>query len=303
MTFNETQHPRATDGKFAEKTGAAAEISLGIRESERDAAQEFIEVARFDISPDYDVDSLARELRSEGLTQLPVNALATIMKQQRFWEGKPGASEVRARELAEEVTRSRSADEYAIATHMSRGSGPVWTGKDSDTPDGYFSVFGKGDGDIHYNYLLDDETKSIVGRTESSGPIGNLQTRVYAGGHLYGGYYMGGAKPNGLGETFADIVRERERMDTTKRVDAELDAASDERIAAYNRHKAEGVSTLEHVLTKENGIPIMVRNKMIRAYSSDTGRDEMKELIESNASSFSGDMLRDLRRLAENEDM
>ncbi len=28
MTFNETEHPRATDGKFAEKTGAAPEIAL-----------------------------------------------------------------------------------------------------------------------------------------------------------------------------------------------------------------------------------------------------------------------------------
>lgn len=303
MTFKETDHPRATDGKFAEKTGAAAEVSLSIRDSERDAAQEFIEVARFDNSPEYDVDSLARELRSEGLTQLPANALATIMKQQRFWEGEPGASEVRARELAEEVVRPRSEDELAIAAHMSRGSGPVWTGKDSSTPEGYTAVFGKGDGDIHYNYLLDDETKSIVGRVESSGSLGNQQTRVYAGGSLYGGYYMGGAKPNGLGENFADIVRERERSQSVEKVDAELDAASDERIAAYNRHKAEGVSTLEHVLTKENGIPIMVRNKMIRAYSADNGREEMKELIESNASSFSGDMLRDLRRLADREDM
>ena len=63
--------------------------------------------------------------------------------------------------LAAEILRPRSEDEVALASHLAGGSGVVFTGKDSTTPEGYFTAFGKGEGDILYSYLLDDETKNL----------------------------------------------------------------------------------------------------------------------------------------------
>lgn len=294
MTFNETDHPRATDGTFAEKTGAAAAVSL---------PDPYGEMTRILIESDefwdadhkeWDTEELARTLRSEGLSTLSVRALNAILRQDQWRKGGVLNSEG----LAAEILRPRSEDEVALASHLAGGSGVVFTGKDSTTPEGYFTAFGKGEGDILYSYLLDDETKNIVGRVESSGIGAKLETRVYAGGHLYGGYFMGRGSRDGMAAVNEDIVREHERSQTVERVDEELDEASDIRIAGYASRKAEGYSTLEHILRNENGIPIMARRKFIRAYESDNGRAELPRLLHEESSGIDTDLLRDLRRLA-----
>lgn len=294
MTFNETEHPRATDGTFTEKTGAAAEVSLPDPYGEMTRilieSNEFWDAEH----EEWDTEELARALRSEGLSPLSVRALNAIIRQDQWRKGGVLNSEG----LAAEILRPRSEDEVALASHLAGGSGVVFSGKDSSTPEGYFTAFGKGEGDIFYSYLLDDDTKSIVGRVESSGSGARLQTRVYAGGHLYGGYFMGRGSRDGMLACNEDIVRERERSQTVARVDAELDEASDIRIAGYNARKTAGDSTLEHILRNENGIPIVARRKFIQAYESDNGRVELPRLLHENASGINSDLLRDLRRLA-----
>lgn len=107
---------------------------------------------------------------------------------------------------------------------------------------------------------------------------------------------------NGTGEGMAvvnqDIVREHERSKAGSRAEAELNEASDIRIAGYNERKADGDTTLEHVLRNEHGIPIIARRKFIQAYESDNGRVELPRLLHEEASGMDGDLLRDLRRLA-----
>lgn len=297
MTFNETEHPRATDGTFTEKTGAAAEVSLPDPYGEMTRilieSNEFWDAEH----KEWDTEELARTLRSEGLSPLSVRALNAIIRQDQWRKGGVLNSEG----LAAEILRPRSEDEVAIASHLAGGSGIVFSGKDSTTPEGYFTAFGKGEGDIFYSYLLDDETKSIVGRAESSGSGARLETRVYAGGHLYGGYFMGRGSGDGMAAVNQDIVREHERSKSVSRVEAELNEASDIRIAVYNALKADGDSTLEHVLRNEHGIPTIARRKLIQAYESENGRVELPRLLHEEASGMDGDLLRDLRRLAADE--
>jgi hypothetical protein len=299
MTFNEKKHPRKTDGKFAAKTGTASGISLA--GSKLEQTQALIGVARFDVDYDDDVDSLARELRSEGLSDLSVRTLSSIIKQDRFWDVEGDSRSIKSDELADEILRDRSEDEVAIADHLAGGSGAVWSGKDSTTPEGYYATFGKaGDGST-YTYLLDDETKSIVGRIESNlkpGQEGRFDTRVYEGSSLRGGYYMGAGSPNGHQEIFSDIARMHEGRKAVARVDASLSESSDFRISEYASRAAEGDSTLEHILRHENGINVILRRKLLQAYQSENGRVEVPKLIEENASMIDGDLLRDLRKLA-----
>lgn len=231
MSFDEASTPRATDGKFAEKTGAKPEVTL-------DASAPLEASDR-----DFDLKTIERFL-PEGI---------------------------------------------------------AWHGKDSTTPEGFSVAFGKADDSSIYSYLLDDETGGIVGRIESSKrPIGNgYDTRVYQGSGLRGGYYVSAGSAEGHEGMFKDIVAEYNRGKTVDRVEDELNAKSDLRIAEYARRKRDEDSTLEHILRNENGIPIVLRQKLIRAYESDNGRVELPALLHEGASYMKDDLLRDLRRLAE----
>lgn len=65
---------------------------------------------------------------------------------------------------------------------------------------------------------------------------------------------------------------------------------------------AESMSNLERVLRTENGINIMLRKKLIKAYTSDHGMVELPALIEENAHLINADLLPRLRKLAKDED-
>ncbi len=296
MTFNETEHPRATDGKFAEKTGAAPDVTL---------ADPYGEMTRIIVESDefwndeehqWNADALAQKLRAEGLSTLSAPALSAIIRQDR-WRSHGGMD---TESLSDEILRPRSEDEISIAEHLAGGSGVVFNGSDSTTPDGYSVAFGTDKSGMLYSYLLDDETKSIVGRIEANrrGAGAHPEQRAYTGSGLKGGYYTGSRWSGGNAEAFEEIVREHERMKAVQKVDAELDAASDARISAYAARKAVSDSVLEHVLRNEHGIPIMTRTKLIQAYESDNGRTALPELLHEHASRLDSDMLRDLRRLA-----
>lgn len=140
--FDPSQHPRAADGKFAEKTGTAAEVSL---------PDPYGEMTRILIESDefwdaehkeWNTEKLARNLRSEGLSTLSVSALNAIIRQDQWRRDGILDSEG----LAAEILRPRSEDEVTLASHLAGGSGVVFSGKDSTTPEGYFTAFGKGEG-------------------------------------------------------------------------------------------------------------------------------------------------------------
>lgn len=303
MTFTETDHPRSSDGRFAEKTGTTAEVSLPDPYGEM--TRILIESDEFwdEDHKEWNTEELARTLRSEGITTLPLPALETIIRQYQWRKGGTVDGALNSEGLAAEILRHRSEDEVAIAMHLSRGSGPVFTGKDSTTPEGYFTVFGKNEEGTLCTYLLDDETRSIVGRIETEDPATKKLGRVYAGSRLYGGYYMGAVSPRGHLDTFNDIVREHERGLSRLRTEKQLNDESDARIAAYAARKSEGDSTLEHVLLNEPGINIVLRRKLISAYNSPHGREEIPRLLDEDGSFLKDQMLRDLRRLAIDEDL
>ena len=78
-----------------------------------------------------------------------------------------------------------------------------WVGTDSSTPDGYYSVTAVVLG-IAYCYLLDAETKAVVGRVMLQ--IGHPPA-IYAGNGLLGGNYVSPrGRDGGLRSAFEGIV-------------------------------------------------------------------------------------------------
>ena len=65
---------------------------------------------------------------------------------------------------------------------------------------------------------------------------------------------------------------------------------------------SETMSRLEEVLRNRNGINIVLRKKLIKAYQSDNGRVEVPRLIEENARLINADLLPLLLSLAADED-
>lgn len=200
-----------------------------------------------------------------------------------------------------EVSLDRDFDLKTIERFLPEGI--AWTGKDDTTPEGFTAAFGKADDGSIYTYLLDDETGGIVGRIEASKrPIGNgFDTRVYQGSGLRGGYYVSAGSAEGHTGMFKDIVAEYNRGKVVDRVEEELNAESDKRIAQYASRKREEDSTLEHILRNENGIPILLRKKLIHAYESENGRVELPALLHEGGSFMKDGLLRDLKRLAADE--
>ena len=65
---------------------------------------------------------------------------------------------------------------------------------------------------------------------------------------------------------------------------------------------AETMSRLEEVLRNRNGINIVLRQKLIKAYNSENGKTEVPRLIEENTRLIKADLLPLLRLLAANEE-
>ena len=65
---------------------------------------------------------------------------------------------------------------------------------------------------------------------------------------------------------------------------------------------SETMSKLEDVLRNHNGINIVLRHKLIKAYASDNGRVEVPRLIEDNVRLINPQLLPLLRKLAADED-
>lgn len=202
---------------------------------------------------------------------------------------------------AAEVNLGHNFDLQTIERFLPEGI--TWSGKDSTTPEGYSAATGKADENSIYTYLLDDTDGRIVGRVEATRrPAGNgYYTRVYQGSGLRGGYYISAGSAEGHEGMFKDIVAEYNRGKTVDAVEEKLNKESDKRIAEYARRKRDEDSTLEHVLNNEHGIPILLRRKLIAAYNSNTGRIEIPRLLHNEASFMKDDMLRDLKRLANDE--
>lgn len=64
----------------------------------------------------------------------------------------------------------------------------------------------------------------------------------------------------------------------------------------------ETMSKLENVLRTQNGINIVLRKKLIKAYQSDNGMVEVPRLIEENTRLINPTLLPLLRKLAVTED-
>lgn len=65
---------------------------------------------------------------------------------------------------------------------------------------------------------------------------------------------------------------------------------------------AESMSNLEYTLRTVNGINIMLRKKLIKAYVETSSREVVSKLVEDNTRLINADLLPRLRQLVENED-
>jgi hypothetical protein len=65
---------------------------------------------------------------------------------------------------------------------------------------------------------------------------------------------------------------------------------------------AESMSNLEYTLRNVNGINIMLRKKLIKAYVETSSREVVSKLVEDNTRLINADLLPRLRQLVENED-
>jgi hypothetical protein len=130
MSFNETEHPRATDGKFAEKTGSAPEIGISTRpaplprlslQSYNHTAQHF-SVEReddfFDLDTPYQRGSVWDEPRRQALIRsmmmgLPVGAV--VINKRGYHLDKPYAVVDGKQRI--ETLRAWETDQFAVPRH------------------------------------------------------------------------------------------------------------------------------------------------------------------------------------------
>lgn len=171
-----------------------------------------------------------------------------------------------------------------------------WKGTDSTTPDGTYLITARedynGDG-ILYGYVMDEKERTILGRVEtqyaSHTNVG--RSELYVGGGVKGGHWMRAEdNPEGTLAWNRRIADQHEDM-----VGATITAWT----RAAENARGETMSPLEHVLNRENGINIMLRKKLLKAYASPTGRTDVPALLRENQEQVTPGMYSSLLRLAE----
>lgn len=177
-----------------------------------------------------------------------------------------------------------------------------WKGTDSTTPEGTYLVVarqdnGKGEG-ILYSYLMDDKERTIIGRVET--PYTNRtnmgESSLYAGGGVKGGHWMRASDEENRGQIawHERLVEQRERI---------IDGTIAEWTRAAEAHPGESMDALEHVIRREDGINILLRNKLKAAYESDNGREEVPRLLRQNAHQVTPGVYSALLRLSEDPNL
>lgn len=190
------------------------------------------------------------------------------------------------------IVNTTSPAEDAIAKYAE----VIWKGTDSTTPDGTYVVNARqdinGDG-IMYNYVMDEKERTILGRSETrySSHTNVGHSELYVGGGVKGGHWMRAEdSPEGTLAWNRRIADQHENMAGTT-------------IAAWTRAaenaRGESMSPLEHVLNREDGINIMLRKKLLKAYASPTGRTDVPALLRENQEQVTPGMYSSLLRLAE----
>lgn len=322
MTFNEAEIRREADGKFGEKLGSAADITLDntIDTSELDWGDS-ISTNPDGIDPDAlgeiiitrvddDVLTVAtrRELDNDdphfigfltdeyqaqpdtvaGVTTLDSayfeaaipedGALTRADLRLALADGEPGrydrdkadgTLDKKYRKYLLEHTNSPA--EKEIAGH----SEIHWKGTDSTTPDGTYLVIaleGDHSDGILSTYLMDEKERTILGRTETKVKNGvHTGSELYAGGGVKGGYWMRATDEDNRG-TIA----------FNERIMEQKEALVQDTIDDWKRKAGPDGSALEHAIQKENGINVVLRNKLRLAYESDNGRIEVPRLLREN---------------------
>lgn len=186
------------------------------------------------------------------------------------------------------IAYTESPAEKAIA----KRSDISWKGTDSTTPDGTYLVTAREEHDgngILYGYLMDEKERTIIGRTETqySSHTNIGRSELYAGTGVKGGHWMR-AEDSEEG-TLAWNRRIKERHDADVR----------ETINTWTSRTPENDSTLEHVLKREEGINVVLRSKLRKAYESENGRVEVPKLLRENEHLVNDNLYIPLLRLAE----
>lgn len=169
------------------------------------------------------------------------------------------------------IANTTSHAEDAISRHADIS----WKGTDSTTPDGTYVVTARqdvnGDG-ILYNYLMDADTRTIIGRSETqySSHTNVGRSELYVGTGVKGGHWMR-AEDNDEG-----------MLGWNKRIHERHEAAVRDTLMRWESNTPVDNGTLEHVLKRENGISMILRGKLVKAYESDNGRVEVPRLLREN---------------------
>lgn len=190
------------------------------------------------------------------------------------------------------IVNTTSPAEDAIAKHAE----VYWKGTDSLTPDGTYLITAREDyngNGILYGYVMDEKERTILGRVEtqyaSHTNIG--RSELYAGSGVKGGHWMRAEDtPEGTRAWNQRIVDQHKAM---------TDATIAEWTRAAENARGETMSPLEHVLNRENGINIMLRKKLQKAYNSPTGRTDVPALLRANQEQVTPGMYHALLRLSE----
>lgn len=190
------------------------------------------------------------------------------------------------------IANTTSPAEEAIAKHAKIS----WKGTDSTTPEGTYLVTAhedhNGDG-ILYGYVMDEKERTILGRVEtqyaSHTNVG--RSELYAGSGVKGGYWMRAEdNPEGTLAWNQRIVDQHKAM---------TDATIAEWTRAAEYARGETMSPLEHVINRENGINLLLRKKLQKAYDSPTGRTDVPALLRENQEQVTPGMYHALLRLSE----